>query len=177
MSKRGWSHESPANKSIEWFTPPNIFEALGLEFDLDPCSPGEGKDFVPAKKRFTIEDDGLSQPWEGTVFCNPPYGRETAKWMQRMAWHNNGIALVFARTDPAWFQDLAHTMDTVLFIRGRVRFYAGNTTSQGSTPGAGSMLIAWGERASKALLHSGLGVAMKVVGRERPGTEGGDARR
>lgn len=36
MSKRGWSHESAANKSIEWRTPPEIFEALGAEFNLDP---------------------------------------------------------------------------------------------------------------------------------------------
>lgn len=163
MSKRGWSHESPTNKSIEWYTPPEVFEALGVTFDLDPCSAGEGMDFVPAQKRYTAEDDGLSQPWEGMVFCNPPYGRETAAWMKRMAEHGNGIALVFARTDPAWFQDLAHTMSAVLLIRGRVRFYAGNREDRGSTPGAGSMLLAWGEGGRAALLRSGLGTVVEVV--------------
>lgn len=163
MSRRGWSHESKATKSIEWYTPPEIFEALGVEFDLDPCSAGEGRDFVPAKKRYTAEDDGLRQPWEGIVFCNPPYGRKTAKWMARMARHGNGIALVFARTDSGWFQDLAPTMSAALFIRGRVKFYAGNREDRQGDPGVGNALVAWGEAARRVLLGSGLGVVMEMA--------------
>lgn len=36
---------------------------------------------------FTPETDGLSQSWNvgGSVFCNPPYGREIGKWVQK-AW-------------------------------------------------------------------------------------------
>lgn len=66
----GFTHESTHNESIEWYTPPEIFDSLGLEFDLDPCSPGEGKSFVPAKNLYTAEDDGLTSPWSGTVFMN-----------------------------------------------------------------------------------------------------------
>ena len=36
----GFTHESTYNESKEWYTPRRIFDALGLEFDLDPCSPG-----------------------------------------------------------------------------------------------------------------------------------------
>lgn len=156
----GFSHESARNESIEWYTPPEVFTALGLTFDLDPCSAGEGQDFVPARNRFTIHDDGLSQPWEGLVWCNPPYGRHTAAWMRRMSEHGNGIALVFARTDPEWFQRLAPTVSAVQFISGRVRFYAGTREERGGTPGAGSMLLAWGEVSREALLQSGLGVVL-----------------
>lgn len=156
----GFTHESARNESVDWYTPPELFDALGLTFDLDPCSAGEGRDFVPARNRYTIHDDGLAHHWRGLVWCNPPYGRNTPAWMRRMSEHGNGIALVFARTDPAWFQDLAPTLSAVQFISGRVRFYAGNREDRGGTPGAGSMLLAWGGVARDALLQSGLGTVM-----------------
>lgn len=41
-------HENCIGESDDWYTPPSIFEALGLTFDLDPCSPGEGH-WVPTR--------------------------------------------------------------------------------------------------------------------------------
>ena len=41
-------HEPSIGATSEWFTPPEIFDALGLTFDLDPCSPGAGH-WVPAR--------------------------------------------------------------------------------------------------------------------------------
>jgi hypothetical protein len=66
-------HEPCIGKTSEWFTPPEIFAALKLQFDLDPCSPGPGH-WVPAKKVYTAEDDGLGQPWRGLTFVNLPFG-------------------------------------------------------------------------------------------------------
>ena len=158
----GFTHESPRNESVEWYTPPEIFEALDTTFDLDPCSPGEGLSFVPAKTHLTIVDDGLTTDWGGRVFMNPPYGRETKHWIDKFVEHGNGIALVFARTDVAWFQDNAKHFDGILFISGRVRFYQGSKDIRGGTPGAGSMLVACGEENAKLLQNSGLGVFMRV---------------
>jgi len=50
--------------SDEWYSPSLIFDALGIEFDLDPCHPSYPTN-VPCKKYFTIEDDGLKQSWGG----------------------------------------------------------------------------------------------------------------
>ena len=66
-------HENSIGESDEWYTPPEIFHALGERFDLDPCSPGAGH-WVPADKFYTKLHDGLKQPWDGFVFVNPPFG-------------------------------------------------------------------------------------------------------
>lgn len=158
--RTGFSHESARNESVEWYTPPEIFNALGIEFDLDPCA-APGGAFVPAKKFYTAEDDGLSRDWHGTVFCNPPYGKETPVWLRKLQDHGDGIALVFARTDPQWFQQAASTASAICFISGRVRFYQGSVNKRGGSPGAGSCLIAYGEKCAEALMQSGLGIVMR----------------
>lgn len=66
-------HENSIGESDEWYTPREVFSALGMDFDLDPCSPGSGH-WVPARRQFTKTDDGLSRPWRGRVFMNPPFG-------------------------------------------------------------------------------------------------------
>ena len=57
-------HEPSIGASDDWYTPPFIFAALGLTFDLDPCSPGPDH-WVPARRVFTRADDGLAQAWGG----------------------------------------------------------------------------------------------------------------
>lgn len=166
MGTRGLVHEAQRGESVEWYTPPRIFDALGETYDLDPCSPGAGKSFVPADAHFTIEDDGLSQVWgkHRFVWVNPPYGAQTAKWMRKLAEHGNGIALVFARTDVAWFHEVAPRASAICLVKGRIHFYQGSTDNPGGTPGAGSMLLAFGDRARRAVAQSGLGLTF-VPGR------------
>lgn len=142
----------------EWLTPPHIWKALG-HFDIDPCSP-----ILPPWKiadvNFNINDDGLAQKWGGFVWCNPPYGKETAKWLARMKAHNNGIALIFARTDTRMFHDYVFNADAILFIKGRLSFYdvRGN---KGGTAGAPSCLVAYGLEAVERLKNSD--IAGKLV--------------
>jgi len=159
----GFTHESPINKSIDWFTPPEIFDALALTFDLDPCSAGEGCDFVPARQRYTITDDGLNKDWSGLVWMNPPYGRHTPVWLHKLQAHGNGIALVFARTDTRWFASAANSASVICFITRRVSFYKGNKTERNGIPPAGSMLIAYGEQTRQAVIKSNLGICMSKV--------------
>lgn len=144
--KKGFSHESQKNVSVDWYTPKWIFDELNLEFDLDPCSPIGGISWIPTKKYFALpESDGMKLSWEGRVWLNPPYGKETKGFLEKMHGHRNGVALVFARTDCAWFHDFVAKADAILFLRGRVKFVDGLGATGGSGAGSGSMLIAWGE--------------------------------
>ncbi len=67
----------------EWATPQAFFDELDKEFafTLDPCATPEN---AKCARYFTKEIDGLAQSWHGEkVFCNPPYGRDIAKWVKK----------------------------------------------------------------------------------------------
>jgi hypothetical protein len=147
----GFSHESQKSKSIDWYTPKHVFDSLNVEFDLDPCCPQGGVPWIPAKSHYSLPFDGLSMPWNGFVWCNPPYGKETVKWLTKMGNHNNGVALVFARTDTKWFHDVVAKADAILFLSGRIQFVDAYQKTGGSGSSCGSMLVAWGDKGVAAL--------------------------
>jgi hypothetical protein len=72
-----------------------------------------------------------------------------------MADHNNGIALIFARTDTRMFHDYIFNADAILFIKGRLSFYDVHGV-KGGTAGAPSCLVAWGKEAVKRLENCGI---------------------
>jgi hypothetical protein len=156
-------HEPCIRASNDWYTPPEIFEALGLEFDLDPCSPGAGH-WVPAQKIYTEADDGLQQPWEGLVFMNPPFGTRNGHvpWLRKFLDHGNGIAIVRAYTSSAWFHEYAVKADTMLFPRGKPKFIRPDG-SIGTAPGHGIVLLGLGETANEALRQSRLGLFVSLA--------------
>jgi hypothetical protein len=92
---------------------------------------------VPAVKHFTINDDGLSRPWNGRVYLNPPYSY-IARWTQKLlAEHESGnvheaIALVPARVDTAWFRPFGRAV----FVSGRLKF----SNSENSAPFPSALL-------------------------------------
>ena len=158
MKASGFTHDNKDNASVDWYTPQWIFDRLGVEFDLDPCQPPDGIDWIPAKRRHSIHDDGLTQAWQGRVWLNPPYGKHTQAWLERMHNHRNGIALVFARTDCKWFHEFVAKADAILFMRGRVKFVDGLGITGGGGAGSGSMLVAWGRENVSAI------AAMRDIG-------------
>lgn len=65
-------------KSNEWYTPPRYIEAaravLGA-IDLDPASCALANKTVRAHTYYTVLENGLTQPWYGRIWLNPPYGK------------------------------------------------------------------------------------------------------
>ena len=148
------SFERCENTKIEWLTPPELVKSLG-NFDLDPCSPINAP-FFHAKTNFTNIDNGLVKEWFGRVYLNPPYGRGMELWLEKLKFHGNGIALIFARTETkCFFQHIWNDADAVLFVKGRIKFYHVSGIQAG-TPGAPSVFIAYGKENAIALKDSGI---------------------
>lgn len=90
--------------SDDYYTPPWVFERMGVEFDLDVCAPPGGIAWIPAKRFYTQEDDGLASPWEGRVWMNPPYSGPTP-WVRKFIAHGHGVCLV-PHAKSAWHIEL-----------------------------------------------------------------------
>ncbi|WP_193793318.1 phage N-6-adenine-methyltransferase [Clostridium botulinum] len=121
-----------------WATPQDFFDKLNKEFnfDLDPCATKEN---AKCSKYFTKEIDGLKQDWGGyKVFCNPPYGREISKWVEKAYKESKKenttvVMLIPARTDTKYFHSyIYHKAKEIRFIKGRLKF--GNAKNSAPFP-------------------------------------------
>lgn len=107
--------DSVAVTSDDCYTPRWVFDAMGVQFDLDVAAPVGGPWHVPAKRWFTPEDDGLTQPWDGVVWCNPPYSR-MARWVDRYASHPTAVLMGFVQSEVRWVPVAFAASDAVAFI-------------------------------------------------------------
>ena len=150
MQQKGFNTNTKNNG--EWLTPPEIIKALG-QFDLDPCSPIV-RPWKTAEKHYTEIDDGLSQTWVGRVWCNPPYGRETFKWLAKLSGHGSGIALIFARTETIGFHsEIWRKAHSVFFFKGRLKFHY-VTGEQGDVANAPSCLVSYSQEDTNSLVSA-----------------------
>jgi len=140
----------------EWLTPPELIKSLGV-FDLDPCSPHpDRRPWPTANNHYWEELDGLNKDWTGRVWCNPPYGKETFKWLSKLAAHGDGVALIFARTETIGFHEqIWDRADAVFFFKGRIKFYHVNGV-QGQSANAPSCLVVYGQDNIASVRSSGL---------------------
>jgi len=117
-----------SSNTDEWATPKDFFKELNKEFNftLDPCATDENH---KCSKYYTKEDNGLEQKWGGVVFCNPPYGREISKWVEKAFNENKQgtmvVMLLPARTDTKWFHNWIYKHHEIRFIKGRLKFNDG----------------------------------------------------
>ena len=148
-------HTTPNRGATDsWITPKYIVDALG-SFDLDPCQ------CVPqpwpcAKNALTEQQNGLSCKWYGRVWLNPPYS-EVWQWMEKLADHGRGTALVFARTETEGFVGQVWQRATcVMFLHGRLFFHKPDGSRAKGNSGGPSCLVAYGPEDAKKLRESKL---------------------
>lgn len=155
-------HQSAKMKTDEWLTPPDLIRQLG-SFDLDPCSP-IARPWDTVTRHLTTIDDGLSQKWTGRVWLNPPYGKEAEKWLHKLSDHNNGIALIFARTETkSFFKEVWYKADAVLFIKGRLYFHDVLGVRGPANAGAPNVLIAYGKDNAEILSKVNIGKFIRLI--------------
>lgn len=137
------SHQCATTGDDVWLTPRYVLDALG-PFDLDPCAAPVEANWLTAADHYRLPEDGLTLPWHGRVWCNPPYS-SVWRWLDRLANHGSGTALIFARTETAGFQ--AHVWGratAVLFLAGRLTFHHRDGSKAAANSGAPSCLVAYG---------------------------------
>lgn len=149
-------HQRPVRGATDvWLTPPEIVEAVG-PFDLDPCAALD-QPWDTAARHYTVVDDGLTQPWDGFVWCNPPFGPAAETWLRRLAEHGNGIGLVPARTETRWFvNEVWAKADAILFLHGRPHFHYPDGRRAKANSGAPIVLAGYGDLAVRRLVNCGL---------------------
>lgn len=162
----------PQAATTDWATPKETFDALWDEFgpfDLDPCGQKEvhysawrivqrgGRCYDGS----TMLLNGLTQPWNGKVWLNPPYGRQMPHWIEKAVTEIEVgnvelvCALIPARTDTRMWQkyilkqvgpfrgvnycvDAQAKIEVVRFLPGRLKF--GDTKSPAPFPSA---VVVW----------------------------------
>jgi len=120
--------------STNWETPQAFFDDLNAEFHftLDPCADAENH---KCETYFTKAENGLARDWGGhIVFCNPPYGKEINKWVEKCYREGHKdktivVLLLPARTDTAYFHDFILHRSEIRFIRGRLKFGDGKNSA------------------------------------------------
>lgn len=143
MVRRKFTGTDPANHQSEntWFTPKEFLEKLGM-FDLDPCTMSF-RPFDIANKSycFDLGQDGLTLPWEGHVWLNPPYGKELGPFVDKFIQHRYGIMLIFARMGSEHIQKLIKEGAYLYCLRNRVTFIDKNLIKAKSNSGCDSCLV------------------------------------
>jgi hypothetical protein len=119
-------------ESDERYTPRWVFDGLGLTFDLDPCSPEDGGDCVPALRKLTRRDDGLAHEWTGMVWVNPPFSAGT-QWADRFRQHGWGLFLG-PIANARWSNDLINASDLVWLCRDFAFTHPTHTGKRSSMP-------------------------------------------
>ena len=126
---RGKPHVAQATGDNEWYTPPDYISAARTvmgKIDLDPASSEEANTIVNAARIFTIEDDGLAQDWEGSVWLNPPYASDlVGRFIEKLlaADISEAVVLVNNATETRWFQSLLRAASAVCFPAKRIKFW------------------------------------------------------
>jgi phage N-6-adenine-methyltransferase len=139
-------------------TDPALFAELADRFggfDLDVAAATHN---AKCARWYSIEDEGLRQPWRGRVWCNPPYS-DLAAWCGK-AWEEWSVGrpslivmlVPASRTEQAWWQDHIEPYRDrpgsplrTEHLRGRRRFVRPGRDAIGPNerPPFGSALLIW----------------------------------
>ena len=121
----------------DWETPRVLFDALDLEFGftLDAAA---SDDNALCERYYTRRENGLWFNWDaqgGAVYCNPPYGQEIARWVQKCYEQSQMgmvvVMLIPARTDTSYWHNYVMRSAEIRFIRSRLRFGGGYVSAGG----------------------------------------------
>ena len=90
--------------------------------------------------------------WHGRTWLNPPYGKKTFEWMEKLSLHKQGIALIFARTETKGFHEqIWKKAHSIFFFLGRIYFHHEDGTRSKMNAGAPSCLVSYSPQDTKRI--------------------------
>ena len=139
----------PLVSTDDWYTPPELFEQMAVTFDIDVCAPDGGVPWIPCKRFFTENDDGLAQPWVGFVWCNPPYSAPT-RWLDKLAAHGDGLILIRADLSSGGYYRAFMKAEWLHVPKGRLQFVNAHGGRTASVPFS-TLMLGFGDNAGDAM--------------------------
>jgi site-specific DNA-methyltransferase (adenine-specific) len=127
-----WRAATSIAGRVFWRTPEALYRALHQEFDFTLDAAADDGNAV-CDRFLDAERDALAQSWAGErVFCNPPYGRDLTRWLEKAAneAQTAGALVVMvlpSRTGNSWFHRWVLPHAEIRFIRGRQNFTIGGS--------------------------------------------------
>ena len=142
------THKHREEGADDYASPPSLWRPLARAvggFDVDPASGAESTPI--AETRFTRDENGLEQPWQGDVWLNPPFGdapstgpSKREKWLTKARNEANRDAvrsvtvLLPVDTSTQWFHN--HVVEApvlCLMGPGRLEFEGEKPEDTGNT--------------------------------------------
>jgi hypothetical protein len=149
------SHQQAIGKSQVHITPKWIIDKLG-PFDLDPAA-ADPRPWDCARINWTSGSLERDWPRDLFIFLNPPFDRRAVGlWIQKLAAHGNGIALLHARTETEWFEPIWRHASGILFLSNRLAFCKPDGSQHPHNSGAPPVLVAFGDEALSRLGSCGI---------------------
>lgn len=154
-------HISFRRADRDFYSPDAVVDAARVLFggtiDCDPASSAAANERIRASVFYSIREDGLSQPWRGKVWLNPPYN-SWGPWVTKLLSERHcgnleaAIALCETRVTTAkYFAPLVSASAGILKMEGRLQFWGPAARS----PDEGHELYYLGADAAGFALHFG----------------------
>lgn len=136
----------------EWYSPQDVVDmarrVMGA-IDLDPASCVQANEIIRAVKYYDQSADGLSQPWRGRVWLNPPYDTFAPKFFNKFCEEYEagnvpmGILLLGVHhLTTMWFQRVDGFSAILCLPARRLKFTS--SLAKGNPPMHGSALLGVG---------------------------------
>lgn len=133
----------------DWGTPREFMDYLSRSLCIRPTlDVAADHHNAKALEYYTEADNGLEKPWNGVVWCNPPFGNELKHWLAKavaeVGNYDRCYFLIPCRPDTRYFHDLIWpNASRIWLIKGRMNFHFKGAVKGGNAPFP-SMLVQFG---------------------------------